>query len=242
MMKYSSVKAATFNESQNVENQRSLKMLKAAPTRWLSHGETSKRAIAKLGPLVNALETLYNEKRHTEIKSFQDPFLNPDAILMLLLLADTLHHANRFPVSLQTKNLVCSDISAKFLQLCTEIENLKTEGSPLFLKHEEEFLNLFHEQMKDARRLPEANLLEDGYDATEKVSLSKQTIKTKFLKQLENEVKEPMFVNDAFFAGFDIFNLNASFDENKTVEKVSIFAKFYGNGQIPKKKLAPNKC
>ena len=32
MMKYSSIKAATFNEAQNVENLGSLKILKAAPT------------------------------------------------------------------------------------------------------------------------------------------------------------------------------------------------------------------
>ena len=39
MVKYSSVKAATFNEAENVENQRSSKILKAAPAQWLSHCE-----------------------------------------------------------------------------------------------------------------------------------------------------------------------------------------------------------
>ena len=31
--------AATFNEAENVENQRSSKILKAAPAQWLSHCE-----------------------------------------------------------------------------------------------------------------------------------------------------------------------------------------------------------
>ena len=59
-----------------------------------------------------------------------------------------------------------------------------------------------------------------------------QIIKTKFLKQLKNKVKEAMFVNDPIFPAFDIFSINGSFDENKMVEKVSILAKFYGNGQM----------
>ena len=106
------------------------------------------------------------------------------------------------------------------------------ENNPLFSKHAEEFLNLSHERMKDARQLREANVLEDGYDAKEKISRFKQTIKTKFLKQLKNENKEAMLVNDPIFATFDIFNVNASFDENKTIEKVPTLAKFYGNRQM----------
>ena len=60
----------------------------------------------------------------------------------------------------------------------------------------------------------------------------KQTIKIKFLKQLKNEVKEAMFIDDPIFAAFDIFNVNASFDVNKTVEKLPILAKFYSNEQM----------
>ena len=138
----------------------------------------------------------------------------------LLLSADTLHHVNQFSIFWQTKNLVYSDISFKFLQFCTEIENLTTEDCPLFLKHAEEFLNLSHEQMKNATRLREANLLEDGCHVKEKISRFKQTIKTKFLKQLRNEVKEAIFLNDPIFAVFDIFNVNSSFDENKNISKI----------------------
>ena len=69
--------------------------------------------------------------------------------------------------------------------------------------------------MKDVRWL--ANLPEDGYDAKEKISHFKQTIKTRFLNQLNNEVSEAMFVNDPIFAAFDIFNVKFSCDENETV-------------------------
>ena len=68
--------------------------------------------------------------------------------------------------------------------------------------------------MKDARWLWEANLLEDDYDAKEKTSRLKQTIRTKFRKQLKNEFKEAMF------AAFDIFNVNASFNEKQNISKI----------------------
>ena len=84
------------------------------------------------------------------------------------------------------------DILPKFLQLLTEIENLKTEDGPLLSKNTEEFLNLSHEQIKDARWLKEANLLEDSYNAKEKILHFKQRIKTTFLKQLKNKVKKAL--------------------------------------------------
>ena len=99
MIKYFSVKAAAFNEAQNIESQRNLKILKAAPARCLSRGETSKHVITRFGPLVNN----DREKCNTGIKSFRDTLLNSDVLLMLLLLADTLQHVNEFLMFLQNQ-------------------------------------------------------------------------------------------------------------------------------------------
>ena len=67
-MKLFSVNAAAFNEAQNVENQRNLKILKAVPARGLSRGEASKHVIARFGSLVK------DRIDDTGIKSFQDTF------------------------------------------------------------------------------------------------------------------------------------------------------------------------
>ena len=72
MMKYSSAKSTTFKEARNLENQRSLKILKAAPMPWLSHSDASKRVIASFRHLVNALVTLYNVI--LKLKVFRKPF------------------------------------------------------------------------------------------------------------------------------------------------------------------------
>lgn len=73
MMKCSSAKSTTFKEARNLENQRSLKILKAAPMPWLSRSDASKRVIASFGHLVNALVTLYNNVI-LKLKVFRKPF------------------------------------------------------------------------------------------------------------------------------------------------------------------------
>ena len=45
LMKYSSVKVSVFGAAQTVEGLKNVKLLKAAPTRWLSHGDASQRLV-----------------------------------------------------------------------------------------------------------------------------------------------------------------------------------------------------
>lgn len=56
LMKYSSVKASVLGAAQEAISK--LKLLKAAPTRWLSHGEASKRLVSRFIPLVDALDSI----------------------------------------------------------------------------------------------------------------------------------------------------------------------------------------
>ena len=90
------------------------KLLEAAPTRWLSHGEASKRLVSRFELLVDALDTLINGKVAVEIKGIRDELLEPNTILMLLLLSDVLAHVNQFLLSLQTRNLIYSTVARKF--------------------------------------------------------------------------------------------------------------------------------
>ena len=75
LMKYSSVKAADFGAAQSAEGQRNLKLLKAASTRWFSHGEASKRLVSHMESLINALDTIINNKSEPEIKGIRDQLL-----------------------------------------------------------------------------------------------------------------------------------------------------------------------
>ena len=67
MMKYSSVKSAVFGAAQSAAGKKSVKLLKCATTRWLSHGEASVRLISRFEPLVNALDAIINRSKDPEV-------------------------------------------------------------------------------------------------------------------------------------------------------------------------------
>ena len=64
--KYSSVKQVVFEEAQKSMEQKALKILKACTTRWLTHGETCNRIVSQFELLIDALNTLFFEKRDPE--------------------------------------------------------------------------------------------------------------------------------------------------------------------------------
>ena len=110
-MKYFTVKASVFGAAQTAVGKKNLKLLKAAPTRLLSHGEPSKRFASRFESLFDALDTLINGKAALDIKGIRDELLEPNTVLMLLLLSDVLAHLNRFSQYLQTRNLIYSTVA-----------------------------------------------------------------------------------------------------------------------------------
>ena len=85
-----------FGAAQTAVGKKTLKLLKAAPTRWLSHGEASKRLVSRSESLLDAFDTLISGKAAPDIKGIRDELLEPNIILMLLLLSDVLAHVNQF--------------------------------------------------------------------------------------------------------------------------------------------------
>ena len=117
LMKYSSVKASVFGAAQTVEGLKNVKLLKAVPTRWLSHGDALQRLVSRFEPLVNCLDTLITDSRAPDVKGVRDELLELNTILMLLLLADVLVHVNWFSRYLQTCNLIFATLARKFGKL-----------------------------------------------------------------------------------------------------------------------------
>ena len=103
MIKYSTVKNAVFGEAQETFGKKKRKLLKVAATRWLSHGEVSKRLVSRYSCLIDALDTILEKGADQEVKGLSDELLNPDTALFLLLLTDVLSFINRFSLFLQRK-------------------------------------------------------------------------------------------------------------------------------------------
>ena len=63
LLKNSSVKSSIFNEIQESYDLPSLKLIKAAVTRWISHGRAAQRVLDRYRALVEALDTIYERKK-----------------------------------------------------------------------------------------------------------------------------------------------------------------------------------
>ena len=71
-----------------------MKIIKAAVTRWLTHGESCTRIISRLKPLIDPLDIIYFEKKDPEAEGVCDLLLNLDLVCMLLLLLEVLAPIN----------------------------------------------------------------------------------------------------------------------------------------------------
>ena len=141
-MKYSTVKVSVFGAAQTAAGEKNLKLLKTAPTRWLSHREASKRLVSRFQSLVDTLDTLIDGKAAPDIKSIIDEPLEPNTILMLLLLSDVLAHVNKFLQYKQARDLIYSTVAQKFSQLNESLTKISNADGPLFTEFALQFLLL----------------------------------------------------------------------------------------------------
>ena len=123
--KYSSIKQAIFEQAQEASNLKPLKVLKACTTRCLTHGESCIRILPRLHPLIDALDVIFFERRDAESKGVRDKLLEPNLLLMLLLLAEVLNPINILSKCLQTSTLVYASITAKVNHLIEKMHIIK---------------------------------------------------------------------------------------------------------------------
>ena len=196
LMKYSTVKASVFGAAQEAMGQNKLKLLKAAPTRWLSHGEASKRLVSRFEPLVNALDSILNSKNNAEVQGIKENLLEPNTILFLLLLSDVLTHVNRFSKYLQTRNLVFTTVARKFVQLKESLHRLSVADGPSFQEHAIPYLKISQDRLALARRLRNADLIGTDEDLNVRIAKFKKKVKVPFMADLIKELDIALDMND----------------------------------------------
>ena len=124
---FSMIKQSVFENAQVEYDLKPPKIIKAAVTRWLTHGEACGRVISWFHPLIDALDAVYLDKGDAEAKGVRDILLDPDIICMLLLLAEVLSPINMFSKFLQTGMLIYSSVSAKVNWLLERLLHIKEE-------------------------------------------------------------------------------------------------------------------
>lgn len=123
--KNSSVRTAVYENAQEAEGLKKLKILKASVTRWLTHGQTAIRIINRFSQLISALEALYSQRNDTDAKGIKDKILRPNTILMLLVLAEALVPINIFSRYLQSLKLNYLTAIEKFKKCIVVLKKLK---------------------------------------------------------------------------------------------------------------------
>ena len=68
LLKHSNVKTAIFEEVQEAYGMKSLKLVKAVVTRWLSHGKAVERVLERYETLVAALDAIYMRKKEPAVR------------------------------------------------------------------------------------------------------------------------------------------------------------------------------
>ena len=102
LLKNSSAKTSIFNEIQQSYNQPSLKLIKAATTRWLSHGRAAQRILDRYQALVEALETMYGRKQEPAVSGVMQELVKAETAATFCFLSDVLECTNSLQVFLQT--------------------------------------------------------------------------------------------------------------------------------------------
>ena len=169
---------------------KNLKLLKAAPARWLSHGEVSKRLVSRFESLADALDTLINGKAAPDIKRIRDKLLGLNIILMLLLLSDFYAHVNRFSRHLQIRNQML--MALDLLNLRCHFYSCQKKGWCYLVDYED------------------TNLIE-AEDLLTLITEFKSNVKTPFMSDLIAELNDALKINDPVLLAFDVFNIYVNF-------------------------------
>ena len=191
------------------------------------------RLVSRLEPLVNCLDTLITYSRAPDMKGVRDELLEPNTILILLLLADILVHVNRFSWYLQTRNLIFAMLARKFGKLVESMQHLAENDGPSFSEHAVQFLTVAKERMALAHRLcGREDVLEE--DEADRINRFRQQVKALFMTALIEELQNALQINDPVFLAFDVFNVTTKYSFQERIEHNKVLTKYYGSSETSK--------
>ena len=127
MLKNSTVKTAIFEEVQKSYDLKSLKLIKAAVTRWLSHGKAVQRVLVRYPQLLDALSEIYDRKKEPAVQGVLQQLTTPDTVATLCFLADVLESTNSLQVFLQRAHLNFLDLPGVVDALTEVLESMRED-------------------------------------------------------------------------------------------------------------------
>ena len=100
MFRYRSKKCAIFESIQEIYNKKPQKILKAATTRWLTHGQASTRVLDRFKEILTTLESICEDTFEPELPCQRADMTEHVNIFTLRLMTDILRIINFFSLVL----------------------------------------------------------------------------------------------------------------------------------------------
>ena len=101
---FSSKNSYIFREIQAAYGVQTLTIVKAAVTRWLSHGVACKRARERYPMIIESLDDIISKDPKAELIGLRDHMLNPETLLQICFLEDVLSITNILSLVLQSNH------------------------------------------------------------------------------------------------------------------------------------------
>ena len=122
LFRYSPKRGSVFEKVQIAYQKKSLKILKACTTRWLSHGTACKRVLERFEELLITLDNLIEQSYEAEIRGYRAMLSSHRCIFTVCLLADVLTIINIFSLFIQKEGRKFTDIKIMLQQTTNKMQ------------------------------------------------------------------------------------------------------------------------
>ncbi|XP_033761513.1 uncharacterized protein LOC117343277 [Pecten maximus] len=124
LFEYSPRKFEIFRSVQAAYGKQPLHLIKAATTRWLSHGLACERVVDRYSELVDCLDALYDDRKEPEVFGLCSVLLKKKVTSMIFLLSDVLRILNELSLFLQRADMNFNDIPHQVKNIVDHLDNL----------------------------------------------------------------------------------------------------------------------
>ena len=113
---------------------KALGVVKAAVTRWLSHGAACKRCRERYGMIVGALDEIITRNPKAELVGYRSELLKASTILQITFLEDVLSVTNTLSLVLQSDHKDFGAVRRAMTSTITVLKNMVADKDSIHLK------------------------------------------------------------------------------------------------------------
>ena len=241
MFHYSPKKGALLESVQMIYGKKPLKILKAAVTRWLTHGRASQRILDCFQELLETLDQICLDTNESEVRGFRTRLIQHKIIFCICLLTDILAILTILSLVLQKQGILFVDIKHSVGVTLQHLRQLAKADNP------EEFSSLLSPKKSYYARYQDYLDILSDFNSTRKhlrlhggreinIENFHSNIATPFIEKLIQEIEEAFDITD--FPVLDAFhvyhprNIQADILSTYGLDEAKLIYNHYGTNKI----------